>query len=249
MRRIAGIIALVFVGAVLVWRISPMLPRANKSADKPKSEVPSPETDLPKADLPKADLPKIDLPKAETPTSTGTVLFEDHFADNSHKWEIMHEPTRHQIVQNGKYRMDNFEKKQVYWAFQNIPLENDDNFMIEASFTQIEGQKESSYGLIWGCDDKDRFYTFAISDEGYYEIQRSTDTWEDLVSYSPSSSIVKHNGTNLLRIEKKGFQLMFYINNTLVTTQTHQALFGKGIGFFLNTSVKMDVDDFVVKKL
>jgi hypothetical protein len=237
MRRTFGIIALIFVGLVLMLRINPFVSVPKWFASKPK---PKPDSAL---------IPPKKAPEIPANAPAGTVLFEDDFSDNHQNWAERNEPQRRQSVRNGKYRMENLSEGEIYWSYHDIPLRDEDDFMAEASFTKIAGQDKNTFGLIWGCDDAKRLYAFGISDEGEYRVSRHTKDWENLINFKKSKHIVIPDGTNILRIEKRGFKLLLYINNYLVETLSHQALFGKGIGFCVNANIVVEVDNFVVKKL
>ncbi|PID87080.1 MAG: hypothetical protein CSA11_05385 [Chloroflexi bacterium] len=131
-------------------------------------------------------------------------------------------------------------------------------YQVEA--TQVSGPDNNGYGMVFRLDDdKDDFYTFKISGDGYVWIGRyhggGTEV-EPLISDHWFESPAVNKGadrTNVLRVNAEGGNMIFYVNDQEVGRVTDNT-FSKGdIGLLVDTlgfgGVQIQFDNFTVTPL
>lgn len=131
----------------------------------------------------------------------------------------------------------------------------DASYQVEA--TQVEGPLNNGYGMLFRVDDeRDNFYVFEVSGDGYVWIGRYLNGGEEAEAivgdWWIESDAVKEglNETNLLRVEAEGANMIFFVNDQEVGRVTDDA-FGEGdIGLMVETlgegGVRVQFDNFRV---
>jgi len=78
---------------------------------------------------------------------------------------------------------------------------------------QISGPSDNQYGVIFRYRDRDHYYGFLISGDGYYSLVKQQDgTLEVISNWGESESIHQGEATNEIRIVALGEQFRFFIN-------------------------------------
>lgn len=116
-----------------------------------------------------------------------------------------------------------------------------DNFSLEVEAQQITGHPESSYGVLARMRGANQFYRFEITSNGLYMVERhnADGTWRQYLEDWAESSAINQglNTVNRLKVEARGANLSFYVNNQLL----HEVV-DNGVG--INTNVGLDAGTF-----
>lgn len=182
----------------------------------------------------------------DAPGSAG-VLLETTF-DEPGTWGIGRQEGATGEVSGGAYEMAVDVAHGFFWTAPGAEL-GDAHYEVEA--VQTAGGFQSGYGLLIGVDTEAKsFYVFEISADGYVWIGRCEENCaraETLVGDGWFASDAVRQGLgaiNELRVDARGNELAFYINDSLAgTVEDSSALVGD-VGLFAET---LGADDLVVQ--
>lgn len=132
---------------------------------------------------------------------------------------------------------------------------DDASYQVEA--TQVEGPLNNGYGMLFRVDDeRDNFYVFEVSGDGYVWIGRYHNGGEEAEAivgdWWIESDAVKQglNETNLLRVEAEGANMIFFVNDQEVGRVTDDTFSEGDIGLMVETlgegGVRVQFDNFRV---
>jgi hypothetical protein len=162
------------------------------------------------------------------PVEAGKVAYIATFDDFKSDWAQAEGRLKVQILDTGVLQIEvgdvdklPFSEAKPYFA----------DFDVRAQTTAVDGPESNGYGLIFRLQNKDdsqlsndEFYLFEISTDGYYRVLRSlinpktgVSEQKELSTWIPSPIINQHIGaTNFIRVNAKGDQFQFFINNQQV---------------------------------
>jgi len=91
--------------------------------------------------------------------------------------------------------------------------------VVSVNAKPIGGPDDNAYGLVVRHVDDRNFYRFEISSDGYFAVQAPTGAfgWEFLVNWTESAAIHKGQETNHLKVECRGADIVFYVNDVELT--------------------------------
>ena len=156
------------------------------------------------------------------PVEAGKVAYIATFDDFKSDWMQAEGRLKVQILDTGALRITVGDVDKLPFS-QAKPYFGD--FDIRAQVTAVDGPEGNGFGLIFRLQNKDNvsptdddFYLFEISSDGYYRVLRSVNGDQKVLSaWIPSDVINQHIGaTNFLRVNAKGDQFQFFINNQQV---------------------------------
>jgi tetratricopeptide (TPR) repeat protein len=180
------------------------------------------------------------------------IVFEENFDNNRNNWFEKKDEEVYNHIQDGKYI---FEHKRTVgswftWPQTPIPLEQERDFTIESTVTKIDGVEDNAYEIVWGFKDVDNCYKFGVDSKGYYLYSKfENGKWGAIIDWAKSHHLNQGNSTNTLSVEKSGAELKFYINGHFVNEAPYEGFFGEKIGFALNNTMKVEIDNLVVTQL
>ncbi|WP_435414819.1 hypothetical protein [Polaribacter aestuariivivens] len=173
---------------------------------------------------------------------TKTILY-DSFYSNTNNWALSNDSNAVLEINNGKYYFE--YKGQKGWTSTKIlDLDTQKDFKIEASIQKIAGIRNNGFGLIFGREDGGNQYQFLITSSGSFAIDKyENNQLQSLQDWKESSAIKKENfSTNNIKIEKRGSDYVFFINNTEVHRAYNLNFFGKRYGFSVFQPQKIAID-------
>ena len=176
-------------------------------------------------------------------------LYNETFSSKG-TWPEGSNSTRILDVRNGKYYFEHL-KDDKNWnvTTKRIETNTSRDFEIEMSFQKISGSKSHATGLLYGAKDGDNTFHFVLSNDQFRVSEKKDGTFKAIKSWTTSSSIkTGYYDYNKLKIIKKGSSMYYYINGTLVTTQSFKPFFGKKLGILVYNKQKVAVDYFSVKQ-
>ncbi len=179
-------------------------------------------------------------------SQANNVLVEDNFSDNYYKWWTGRSNIARAYIARGEYILSYSGHKS--WSSNiNVRLNRKDDFIIEAKLSRMSGTYENGYGITWG-KGKRGYYNFIITHKGRFYIRKVERgrRGKYLVNWKTTPYINRTVSTNKLRIQKKGKELMFFINGKLVAKIQNQPFFGNQIGFMMYKQQQIAVDYMVV---
>jgi len=147
----------------------------------------------------------------------GEILFLDDFSDPTSGWNRNTEPSGITDYDDGVYRILVNETNTDIWAKPGLDF---GDVTIEVDAFKVGGDRDNRFGLICRAIEKDQFYTFIISSDGYYGIGKIKGQQYSLIgmeSLQPSDAIELGSAINHIRADCIGDTLTLYINGQMVT--------------------------------
>ncbi|MCA9933180.1 MAG: hypothetical protein H6662_13360 [Ardenticatenaceae bacterium] len=175
--------------------------------------------------------------------------------DEAGSWRVGNDADAEGQVIDGKFDMLVKADNLFIWTTAGKEF-GDATYEVEA--TQVDGPLNNGYGMLFRVDDdRDDFYVFEISGDGYVWIGRYRNGGEDEIQpiigewWVESSAINQGlEQMNKLKVEAEGANLIFYVNDQEVGRVTDDA-FSKGdVGLMVETlgegNVRIQFDNFLV---
>lgn len=209
-------------------------------------------TDTVAAVAPVATVPATQPPATTAPQPTtgagaqsGSVLFHDDFSNPSSGWDQTTVTDGSTDYANGGYRILVNTTSLAMWANPGQTLQND--VRIEVDATKSAGPDSNAFGIICRYNDKDNFYKFLVTSDGYAGISRLSNSNVTVIS-SPDgklqtvNNINKGTASNHIRADCIGSTLTLYVNGNQVATASDSTLSGGDTGLFAQTYETGGVD-------
>ncbi len=187
-------------------------------------------------------LPSLDQ-KANAAVQSGDILFKDDFSDPSSGWETWNEPSGSMVAyQNGGLRIYIAEKQYDFWS---RPGKRVSDVRLEVDAIKLGGPDDNDFGLICRYQDRDNFYAFLASSDGYAGILKVKEG-KYMVIGGPemtySDSIRRGAAQNQLRADCSGRTLNFYVNGQKVLEAMDQEFKTGEIGLIAGTGESAGAD-------
>jgi hypothetical protein len=161
------------------------------------------------------------------------LVYDDDFSDPSSGWDDAFDRYTTKQYGNNKYYVEITTSNLVAWGLAN---RNVGDFRIEVEAAQEEGPNNNGYGILFRFKDRDNFYRFDISGDGFFLLSKFHDgEWVTLVPWTASSSVNVGHNTNRLAVEAVGSQIRVYANDELLAEVEDDALAEGNFGFFAST--------------
>lgn len=157
------------------------------------------------------------------PAEAGKVVYLATFDGFNEDWNQAQGRLRTQILDTGVLRLDVGDTNSIPFSEAK---QHFGDFDLRVQSTPIDGPLNNGYGVIFRLQTKNNnapgdndFYLFMISSDGYYQVSRSINGQQKVLSlWIPSDAVQQGIGvTNALRVVAKGDRFQFYINNQLVS--------------------------------
>jgi hypothetical protein len=150
-------------------------------------------------------------------TPSGAVLFQDDFSNASSGWENQSDEQFGTVDYfDGYYRIEVQGDHNMIWAGPGLNLTD---VRLEADMIKVIGSSDDLFGLVCRAKDKENYYFFVISSDGYYGIGKTIDGVQSLINaegMKPSEIISQGKSINHLRVDCIADQQELYINGQLV---------------------------------
>jgi len=177
-------------------------------------------------------------------TNAQSVKIIENF-DNNNKdwWLIASNEERSSEIVGGKYVLTNKLEDSGYRFWNDFELDSNNDLTIEVKLKQSSGDDNSGFGIMWNSDGIAENHNFEIASTGYYRVSYKEDSEYKYVQDWEKSDAVKGFGLyNILKIEKKGSTVRYYVNNELVYTDIYRTKYNNDIGFILRATMKIEID-------
>lgn len=180
---------------------------------------------------------------------SGSVLFQDDFAQQATGWDRMLVPEGVMDYDSGGYRILVNALQTNFWS---TPSKNFTDTRIEVDTGKLAGPDENRIGLLCRFNGKD-YYFFIITSDGFYGLGLFKDGQATLLGQSEmqsSSNIKTGLAVNHLRADCAGNTLTFYVNGFQIAQAQDSTLTSGDVGIIAGTfatpGVDIIFDNFVV---
>ncbi len=146
-----------------------------------------------------------------TSGAAGEVLYAAAFDGFPDEWEQYSEERIAEIT-NGVLRLTNNVVNNGSYSVSKLRF-SDFDFTVEAR--AVDGPLDNGYGVVFRLQDRENYYTFMTSSDGYYQVARVVNgNITELSTFNVDSPIVNQgiDAVNRLRVVARGNQFQFYIN-------------------------------------
>lgn len=140
------------------------------------------------------------------------ILLEDDFSDPNSGWEKAEFDAGSVGYTDGNYFVISSEPSAAMWgvagrSFEDVLIE------VEATQVQAPANNNNDYGVMCRLTYTGDGYSFNISGDGYYSIQKmESNSFSDLVEWTESSAIHKGGETNRIQVICHGSTLVLVVN-------------------------------------
>lgn len=180
-------------------------------------------------------------------------IFQDDFSDPNSGWETWSDSNGSSIgYQNGGLRILVKEKQFDYWS---RPGKRFGDARIEVDAIKLAGPNDNDYGLICRYQDRNNFYAFLISSDGYGGILKVENGQYKVISgpqLTYSDSIRQGEALNHLQADCIGQSLVLSVNGQTIAQAMDSGFSAGEAGVIAgtNTTPGVDIffDNFVVLK-
>lgn len=187
-------------------------------------------------------LPSLDQ-NASAAVQSGNILFKDDFSDPSSGWETWNEPSGSMVAyQNGGLRIYIAEKQYDFWS---RPGKRVSDVRLEVDAIKLGGPDDNDFGVICRYQDRDNFYAFLASSDGYAGILKVKDGKYMIISgpqMTYSEAIRKGAAQNHLRADCNGENLILYANGQIILEVQDQEFKTGEIGLIAGTGETAGTD-------
>lgn len=180
---------------------------------------------------------------------SGSVLFQDDFAQQTTGWDRMLVAEGVMDYDSGGYRILVNALQTNFWS---TPAQNFADVRMEVDTGKLAGPDENRIGVLCRFNGKD-YYFFIISSDGFYGMGLFKDGQAILLGQSEmlsSANINKGLAVNHLRADCSSNTLTFYVNGFQVAQAQDSTLTSGDVGLLAGTfaasGVDIVFDNFVV---
>lgn len=169
------------------------------------------------------------------PDNPGEVLFEDDFEADQDNWGMVDGIT----IEAGQIRLLLGEPSNYIWSTVGP---NFDDIDYQVDTRKLGGPDDNSFGQVFRFQDEKNFYTFEISSDGYYVVNKLEDgLWTALIDWSASPLIDVGASDNRLSTIIQGNYFTFLINGVQVDSVVDDTFKDGGIGVIASSYAEPDV--------
>lgn len=223
---IGGVILLVCFAAIFVIYVAlSRIGREATSAAALSSPVPEDNNDVNNEVLAPAQ-------PIESPHEF-VLAYEDDFSDSFGGWDDAFDTHTRKVYGNNRYQIEVNASNLVAWGLANRDVAD---FEIEVEARQEDGDESNSYGLLFRFQDRNNFYRFDISGDGYFLLSKFINgEWTTLVDWTESEFINTGGADNILRVSAAGPEITVSVNSQPLTSIIDDSLSHGNFGFFAGT--------------
>lgn len=176
---------------------------------------------------------------ASPPTQPAPSSYATTF-DSADQWTQTISRQADIFIQNGRLHILVKQADVLAWSVAGLMV---DNVSIDVEAILIEGPQDNSFGIIARRLDDENLYSFQISSDGYFLIQkRLKGRWRNLSGdWQPSPAIRTGRQTNHLRVVCRGNLLTFSVNGTQLVQVSDDSLARGDVGVIAGTMAEPGV--------
>jgi dipeptidyl aminopeptidase/acylaminoacyl peptidase len=186
--------------------------------------------------------PRLINPAPQTPAAAGAqasptpelaLVYQDDFSDSASGWDDAFDKYTIKQYGNQKYHIVIQTSNLMAWGLANRDI---GDFVMEVDAAQEEGPDNNGYGLIFRMQDRQNFYRYDISGDGFYLLSKFINgEWVTLVDWTASPQVNKGQSANRLKVSAFGPSISIYANDQLLATVNDKTFSHGNFGFFAGT--------------
>ena len=162
-----------------------------------------------------------------------SLVYQDDFSDQASGWDDAFDESTLKQYGALKYHIEVRKPNLFAWGLANRDITD---FVLEVTTQQWEGPNNNSYGVIFRLQDKDNFYRFDITGDGFFLLSKFVNArWLTLVDWTLSPAINTGQAENALRVSALGPKISVYANGQLLAEVEDDSFRHGDIGFFAGT--------------
>jgi len=183
--------------------------------------------------------PEPDNGEPSETTQTATIpaelslVYEDDFSDSFGGWDDAFDTYTRKVYGNNRYQIEVTTSNLVAWGLANRDVAD---FEIEVEARQEDGDSAASYGLLFRFQDRENFYRFDVSGDGFFLLSKFIKgQWVTLVDWTESEFINPGSNGNLLKVTAFGPSISIWANGQQLAAVTDDSLDHGNFGLFVGT--------------
>jgi hypothetical protein len=168
-----------------------------------------------------------------SPTPELILVYQDDFSDPASGWDDTFDKYTMKQYGNQKYHIVIQTSNLMAWGLANRDISD---FVMEVDAAQEEGPDNNGYGLLFRMQDRQNFYRYDISGDGFYLLSKFINgEWVTLVNWTASPYINKGQTANRLKVSAFGPTISIYVNDQLLASVNDKTFSHGNFGFFAGT--------------
>jgi hypothetical protein len=184
------------------------------------------------------------------PPESGEILFADDFS-TAGSWDTWNDSLSIVNQNSGGLRFFVNIPDYDYWSRPKVDFQN---VIIEVDAVKVSGPANNNFGVICRYENRDNFYYFLISSDGYYGILKVKDAEHTIISHRElqySDVILKENSEiNHMRVECIDSNLVLFVNDQKLAVASDSEFDWGGAGLMVGSydqpGVDILFDNFIV---
>jgi Tol biopolymer transport system component len=162
------------------------------------------------------------------------LVYEEDFSDSFSGWDDAFDAYTRKVYGNNRYNIEVFASNLVAWGLANRIVSD---FEVEVEARLEDGDDANSFGLLFRFQDRDNFYRYDITGDGYFLISKFVGgEWVTLVDWTSSEFINTGGGvTNILKVSAFGPNITLWANGQQLASVNDDSLARGNFGFFTST--------------
>jgi hypothetical protein len=180
------------------------------------------------------------------------VLFQDDFSDTGGGWTTLRKDNQVMDYEDGSFRFVVTQPQYDYWSTPQLRFT--DTHIVADAIKTDGGGDDNDFGILCRYQDKDNFYGFLISSDGYYGISQRKNGDHRIISPEGkmlySELIHKGSASNQIGADCVGNRLALYVNGSKLVEVENSDFQSGDVGLLAGTlsspRVEIHFDNFVV---
>lgn len=170
------------------------------------------------------------------------------FSSSLRGWQIALEHSEFISLKNKTLRIKGQRDQRTVRATTHIQLAANNVYLIEADLTKISGVSHYGYGIIYSGTDSVNFSSFSITGSGDFALGSTSNNQPSYFTvWKKSNAIQTTNGSkNSISILKLYNKWYYYINNSLVYSNTQNNALKTTFGFFADLEQEIEIENFKI---
>lgn len=163
-----------------------------------------------------------------------SLVYEDDFSDSFGGWDDAFDTYTRKVYGNNRYQIEVNSSNLVAWGLANRDVAD---FEIEVEARLEDGGLDNSYGLLFRFQDRQDFYRFDVSGDGFFLVSKYYEgEWTNLTDWTSSEFINQGVGvSNILKVSAFGPNITVWANGQELASVTDDAMTHGNFGFFAST--------------
>jgi outer membrane protein OmpA-like peptidoglycan-associated protein len=174
-------------------------------------------------------------------------LFDEQFTSNARSWHVGSDAVNAMEVADGLYRVSWRMPGRDWFTDRPASIDPSKDYTIEMALRLVSGSTNVAFGLMWG-EDNARLNLFGLSGDGHAKVATYNAGWTDVVGWTRSGSVKMIGETNVLRVERRGDRIEYFVNDTKVAETHALPLYSSDVGIYVQETMVVELDYITVEQ-